>query len=80
MGCVVLHLNGLSKKQSTPGFPSKFSFSSLHVATTLKRTYSQRFGSAANLNIHLHCLFLDGVYRLIDGKAVFQPVSPPTTQ
>ena len=22
----------------------------------------QRFGSAANLNIHLHCLVLDGVY------------------
>lgn len=23
----------------------------------------QRFGSSANLNIHLHCLVLDGVYR-----------------
>ncbi|UCE32953.1 MAG: transposase [Burkholderiales bacterium] len=23
----------------------------------------QRFGSAASLNIHLHCLVLDGVYR-----------------
>ena len=26
-------------------------------------TLMQRFGSAANLNIHLHCLVLDGVYR-----------------
>jgi hypothetical protein len=26
----------------------------------------QRFGSAANLNIHLHCLVLDGVYRCGD--------------
>jgi hypothetical protein len=26
-------------------------------------TLIQRFGSAANLNIHLHCLMLDGVYR-----------------
>src|SRR5918999_6472451 len=26
-------------------------------------TFIQRFGSAANLNIHLHCLVLDGVYR-----------------
>ena len=26
-------------------------------------TIIQRFGSAANLNIHLHCLVLDGVYR-----------------
>ena len=25
-------------------------------------TLIQRFGSAANLNIHLHCLVLDGVY------------------
>ncbi len=25
-------------------------------------TLIQRFGSAANLNIHLHCLYLDGVY------------------
>jgi hypothetical protein len=26
-------------------------------------TLVQRFGSAANLNVHLHCLVLDGVYR-----------------
>ena len=26
-------------------------------------TLIQRFGSAANLNIHLHCLTLDGAYR-----------------
>lgn len=26
-------------------------------------TLIQRFGSAANLNIHLHCLVLDGVQR-----------------
>ena len=32
----------------------------------------QRFGSAANLNIHLHCLVLDGVYRRgTDGAPVF---------
>ena len=31
-------------------------------------TLIQRFGSAANLNIHLHCLVLDGVYwRRADG-------------
>jgi hypothetical protein len=29
-------------------------------------TLIQRFGSAANLNIHLHCLVLDGVYRCSD--------------
>jgi hypothetical protein len=27
-------------------------------------TLIQRFGSAANLNIHLHCLVLDGIYRI----------------
>jgi hypothetical protein len=31
-------------------------------------TLIQRFGSAANLNIHLHCLVLDGVYRLQNGR------------
>ena len=44
-------------------------------------TLIQRFGSAANLNIHLHCLVLDGVYRRgIDGEPVFVEVSAPTDQ
>jgi hypothetical protein len=35
-------------------------------------TLIQRFGSAANLNIHLHCLVLDGVYRCgADGSPAF---------
>ena len=35
-------------------------------------TLIQRFGTAANLNIHLHCLVLDGVYRRgADGALVF---------
>ena len=33
------------------------------AADTGAVTLIQRFGSAANLNIHLHCLVLDGVYR-----------------
>ncbi len=41
-------------------------------------TLIQRFGSAANLNIHLHCLMLDGVYRLTDGVPVFQSMPAPT--
>ena len=41
-------------------------------------TLIQRFGSAANLNIHLHCLVLDGVY-VQEGKQVkFFPVKAPT--
>ena len=46
-------------------------------------TLIQRFGSAANLNIHLHCLVLDGVYRCgADGVPSFVEtggVRPPTT-
>ena len=39
----------------------------------------QRFGSAANLNIHLHCLVLDGVYRCdADGLPSFIEVSAPS--
>ena len=42
-------------------------------------TLIQRFGSAANLNIHLHCLVLDGVCRRSsDGAPVFVEV-PGTT-
>jgi len=35
-------------------------------ATTGAVTLIQRFGSAANLNIHLHALVLDGVYGKLD--------------
>jgi hypothetical protein len=35
-------------------------------------TLIQRFGSAANLNIHLHCLVLDGVYQRTEGEPDFQ--------
>jgi Putative transposase len=35
-------------------------------------TLTQRFGSAANVNIYLHCVVLDGVYRCAaDGAPVF---------
>ena len=42
-------------------------------------TLIQRFGSAANLNIHLHCLVLDGAYRRgADGAPSFVEVDAPT--
>ena len=43
-------------------------------------TLIQRFGSAANLNIHLHCLVLDGVYRCDanSAPAFAEAVRPPT--
>jgi len=44
-------------------------------------TLIQRFGSAANLNIHLHCLVLDGVYRrCVDGEPVFMEAPAPTDE
>ncbi len=43
-------------------------------------TLIQRFGSAANLNIHLHCLLLDGVYRRTDSGPVFQAVPAPSAE
>lgn len=43
-------------------------------------TLIQRFGSAANLNIHLHCLVLDGVYRIQNGVAEFRSMRPPTAE
>ena len=41
-------------------------------------TLIQRFGSAANLNIHLHCLVLDGVYCSSEGEPVFHEVRAPS--
>jgi hypothetical protein len=42
-------------------------------------TLIQRFGSAANLNIHLHCLVLGGVYRCgANGLPVFVEAGAPT--
>ena len=42
-------------------------------------TLTQRFGSAGNLNIHLHCLVLDGVYRFgADGVPDFIEAGAPT--
>ena len=39
----------------------------------------QRFGSAANLNVHLHCLVLDDVYRRgTDGAPEFIDAPVPT--
>jgi hypothetical protein len=44
-------------------------------------TLIQRFGSAANLNIHLHCLVLDGVYRChADGAPSFVEAGAPTDE
>jgi|GEM_PF-3215117 len=36
--------------------------------------------SAANLNIHLHCLVPDDVYRRTDGEPVFVEVPAPTDE
>ena len=48
------------------------------TADTGAVTLIQRFGSAANLNIHLHYLVLDGPYRRTEGVPVFQQARAPT--
>ena len=54
---------------------------STKTARTGAVTLIQRFGSALNLNIHFHMLFLDGVYvDRLDGSVRFRWVSSPTTQ
>jgi hypothetical protein len=37
-----------------------------------------RFDSAANLNVHLHCPVLDGVYRSTEGQPTFQEARGPS--
>ncbi len=51
------------------------------TARTGAVTLIQRFGSALNLNIHFHMLFLDGVYvEQSHGSARFRWVKAPTSQ
>ena len=40
-------------------------------------TLIQRCGSALNLNLHFHMLYLNGVY---DSKGYFWPVKPPSPE
>jgi hypothetical protein len=35
-------------------------------------SFTQRWGSALNLNVHLHILSLDGVYVMVDGRPVWR--------
>ena len=41
-------------------------------------TFIQRFGSALNLNIHLHMRVPDGAWRFVNSKAHFERASAPT--
>lgn len=41
-------------------------------------TLIQRFGSALNLNVHFHMIFLDGVYLRVGDQPVFRHVPVPT--
>ncbi len=46
---------------------------------TVAVTVIQRFGSAANLNVHFHCLALDGAYRIgADGQPRVVAAAAPT--
>ncbi|NNL05977.1 MAG: IS91 family transposase, partial [Xanthomonadales bacterium] len=43
-------------------------------------TLIQRFGSALNLNVHLHMLFLDGAYTFHGTRAIFHRARRPTSE
>ena len=50
------------------------------AAQTGTVTLIQRFGSAANLTIHLHSLVLDGVYHTTEDSTVFHPLRAPSVE
>ena len=63
------------------GFLAKTARLKRNQAHTGAVTLIQRFGSAANLNIHLHCLVLDGVYRTGSQTApLFHEARAPTSE
>jgi Putative transposase len=41
-------------------------------------TLIQRFGSALNLNVHFHMLYLDGAYLADTSPPVFRRIEPPS--
>jgi ribosomal protein S27E len=53
-------------------------FTAASGARTGAVTLIQRFGSALNLNIHLHMLFMDGAYTFKGGQATFHRADPPS--
>jgi len=85
-------LSGTQKKGRAPGLPGPFSLKELQERGSPPRglalppttghtgavTLIQRFGSALNLNVHLHMIFVDGVY-LTDGAGppVFRRAPSP---
>ncbi len=60
----------------------------IHRASLTRRSHArtgvvtliQRFGSALNLNVHLHMIVLDGVYIEHNGRARFHPVGAPSRE
>jgi len=52
---------------------------SRNTARTGAVTLIQRFGSALNLNMHLHCLVLDKMFRCSAGEPVFREARAPAT-
>ena len=58
----IIHRAGCLKKQANTGAV----------------TYIQRFGSALNLNIHFHMLFLEGVIKQEKGKTKFSRIKAPS--
>jgi len=59
-------------------FALRFLLATDAQALTGAVTLIQRFGSALNLNIHFHMLFLDGAYLADTSPPVFRCVAPPS--
>ncbi|GHL51090.1 hypothetical protein ECZU29_59400 [Escherichia coli] len=65
----------------TASLPRTVKAGHTQVAPRRAVTLIQRFGSALNLNVHFHMLFLDGVYvEQSHGSARFRWVKAPTSQ
>ena len=73
------HVLGIVSRCLTTHLVKKAGFSR-KTAQAGAVTLIQRFGSALNLNIHFHMLFLDGVYiEHPDGSLHFRWVKAPTS-
>ncbi len=79
MGSIQKH--GLRQPGQSTATEFCFGPGAMRIAITGALTLIQRFGSAANLNIHLHGLVLDGVYCTnAEGAPVFHPAPALTRE
>jgi hypothetical protein len=74
---LTLIVHDIATRMITQHYQSKAEERGIENAETGAVSFIQRFGSALNLNIHIHAIFIEGVYAMSDGVPVFYHLPGP---